>query len=151
MIDYSALEWYVTLDVDDMTVSDLGELIKAIQSIEDVLGYPEYELGMDESEKGIQLCYDNGSMKLYLNQIADSHMAEVLDILTEFDRIRVEEIFHECLSRRFCKKFDLRGVQMLDVYRDVLKQNKYEKRLVWEYWKSESGFNDFCKEVYEDD
>jgi len=148
MTDVSDLTWYLNVDIDLMTVDYLAQMIQTIGAIG---GGKRYDIGNDESQDGIQLVYDNGILTLYLNQITDSDMPDVLDILIQYSEVRIKEIFHEALSRRFSKKFELMGVQMLDVYEAVLKQCKYDSQDVWEYWKDESGFYDFVKEVYDDE
>ena len=146
MTDVSDLEWYVALDIDCMDVDDLATMMKYLSTIGN-----KYDVGSDESEEGIQLVYENGTLRLFLNQILDCDMPKVIETLIGFNGLRITEIFHECLSRRFYKKFELVGIQMLDVYEAVLKQFDFDSADVWEYWKDESGFYDFVKEVYDDE
>jgi len=153
MIDRDSLEWYVDIDCDMMTVSDFAELVGRLGDI----GYTDrvprgrYDIGFDERSE-VEIHYESKRISLYLNEIGDSDMPEVMGILTSFRGLRIKEMFHECLSRRFCKRFSdgLYEPQMLDEYAMALKETKYDHAKVWEAWCEESGFNDWCREVYEE-
>jgi hypothetical protein len=154
MIDYESLEWYLTVEVRMMEVGDLAEMIGNLEDIghTDKVPFGNYDYGYKETD-GIQLYYNRKEIVLYLNEISNADMPQVMRILTSYRGLRIAEIFHECLSRSFRKKFD-RGLyepQMLDEYANALTQTGYDYKGVWKAWCEESGFNAWCMEVYEDD
>ena len=152
--DLGNLKWFLDVDCNQMSVEDFAIMIGRLENI----GYTEkrpfgdYSVGMDE-KSDVQIYYYKGAISLFLNEVYGFDMPEIMRVLTDFGGLRIREIFHEALSRRFRKKFDSApfAPQMLNEYAEALKAAEYDYKKVWEAWEEESGFTAWCAEVYEDD
>lgn len=134
MTDTSGLEWRMTVDVDELTAGELGGLMGCLGMTES----GRYNVGLNEQSDNIYLSYDKGMIRLELDAIYDEDMENVLTKIADH-KGRIVEIGHSALSKTFEKTYSIFGSQFFDGYTS------------WTIWKETSGFNEWAKEVYDDE
>jgi len=134
MIDTSDLEWYMEVDVDRMTVAELGGLMGCLGTGETA----HYSIGLNKRDDNVYLYYDMGTITLRLDAIYGSDMENVLTKIKDHNG-RIIEIGHSVPHNPFYQVYHAYGPQFFDEY------------TTWEVWKETSGFNAFVMEVYDDE
>lgn len=134
MTDTSDLEWWMTVDVDELTAGELGGLMGCLAVTEN----GRYGVGLNEQSDNIYLSYDRGMIRLELDAIYDEDMENVLTKIADH-KGRIIDIGHSAIERTFERTYSMFGPQFFDGYTS------------WTVWKETSGFNEFAKEVYDDE